>query len=316
MDYIFCARNVRNGSFGSDPGPVRYLQVPAAAAAPEPGHAINRRDWFDLVTAEAEVKINPVTGKPIGDVLIYIHGFNVSQTVMLERQRAIRNGLARHGFKGVVVGFDWPSADSALNYLDDRTDAKLTAIRLVTDGIAPFSRFIEQGCEISVHILAHSMGAYVLREAFDDADDRRQVAATSWSVSQIMICSGDVSADSMGTANSSASLYRHCVRLTNYSNPYDAVLSISNVKRVGVSPRVGRIGLPDSAPAKAVNVDVGLYYDANRDDFAAVPNSDHAFYFYSPALLEDVFWTVGGEIDRASIPTRLVDSRGKLHLRP
>ena len=316
MDYIFCARNIRGGAFGDDPGATRYLEVPAAALIPNPGHGITRRDWFDRVTAEAEVQTNPVSGKPVGDVLIYIHGFNTSQAVVLERHRAIRKGLEGHGFKGVVVSFDWPAADFALNYLDDRIDAKLTAIRLVTDGIAPLSRIIQQGCEISVHVLAHSMGAYVLREAMDDADDRRRVAATSWSVSQIMICSGDISADSMGTAKSSDSLYRHCVRLTNYSNPYDAVLSISNAKRVGVSPRVGRIGLPDSAPAKAVNVDVGLYYDAHREEFAAVPNSDHSFYFYSPVLLEDVLFTIRGEIDRASIPTRLLDGRGKLHLRP
>ena len=113
---------------------------------------------------------------------------------------------------------------------------------------------------------------------------------------------------------SSSSLYRHCVRLTNYSNPYDAVLSISGVKRVGVSPRVGRIGLPVGAPPKAVNVDVGDFYDANRANFAHIPNSDHSFYFYDPTFLKDVHFTLKGEIDRAFIPTRVL--RGdKLHLK-
>jgi hypothetical protein len=117
----------------------------------------------------------------------------------------------------------------------------------------------------------------------------------------------------MGMTDSSSSLYRHCVRLTNYSNPYDAVLSISGAKRVGVSPRVGRIGLPASAPSKAVNVDVGDYYDAHREDFAHIPNSDHSFYFYDQTFLRDVHFTLKGEIDRMFIPTRVV--RGdKLHL--
>ena len=313
MDYVFCARNTQAGSFGTDPGPTKYLEIPPSHTQPSPTHAVQRRGWFDRVTAEAEVRRNP-HGQPVGDVLIYVHGFNTSQAVMLERHRSIRTGLEADGYKGVVVSFDWPCSNSAINYLPDRTDAKITAIRLVTDGIGPFSRFIDQGCEISLHLLVHSMGAYVLREAFDDADDRPAVAATSWTVSQVMMASADVSSDSMGMTASSSSLYRHCVRLTNYSNPYDSVLSISGVKRVGVSPRVGRIGLPTGTPPKAVNVDVGDYYDVNRENFAHIPNSDHSFYFYDQTFLQDVHYTLKGEIDRAFIPTRVV--RGdKLHLK-
>jgi Alpha/beta hydrolase of unknown function (DUF900) len=313
MDYIFCARNTQGGSFGNNPGPTKYLEIPERDAHVSPAQAIPRRAWFDRVTAEAEVRRNP-HNQPVGDVLIYVHGFNVSQAVMLERHRSIRAGLEADGFKGVVVSYDWPSSNQAINYLPDRVDAKATAIRLVSDGIGPFSRFIDQGCEISVHLLVHSMGAYVLREAFDDADDRPAVAATSWTVSQVMMASADVSSDSMGVTASSSSLYRHCVRLTNYSNPYDAVLSISGVKRVGVSPRVGRIGLPEGAPPKAVNVEVGDYYDANRASFAHIPNSDHSFYFYDQTFLQDVHFTLKGEIDRAAIPTRVLRD-GKLHLK-
>jgi esterase/lipase superfamily enzyme len=313
MDYIFCARNTRAGAFGTDPGPTKYLEVPPGAAGPNPSHAITRRAWFDNVIAAATTSRTP-GGHPVGDVLIYVHGFNMSQALMLDRHRRIRAGLKADGYRGVVVSFDWPSGDQAINYLPDRVDAKATAIRLVTDGIGPFSRFIDQGCEISVHLLVHSMGAYVLREAFDDADDRPAVAATSWTVSQVMLASADVSADSMGVTASSSSLYRHCVRLTNYSNPYDSVLSVSGVKRVGVSPRVGRIGLPEGAPPKAVNVNVGDYYDANRASFAQIPNHDHSFYFHDPTFLRDVHFTLKGEIDRAAIPTRVLRD-GKLHLK-
>ncbi len=315
MDYIFCARNVTNGEFGSNPGVTKFLEVPENARQHKPGMAIAKSAWFDKVMAIAETGRTP-QGNPMGDVLIYIHGFNVALGLMLKRHRLIRKGLEALGYKGAVVSFDWPCAESALNYLDDRVDAKLTAIRLVTDAVAPFTRFQQQDCQISSHVLAHSMGAFVLREALDDADDRRAMVTTGWSLSQVMICSGDVSAESMGASAVSSSLYRHCIRLTNYSNPYDAVLSISNAKRVGVSPRVGRIGLPASAPAKAVNVDVGIHYDENREKFADVVNSDHAFYFSSPTFLKDVYLTLMGDIDRAAIPTRFADSSGRLHLQP
>jgi esterase/lipase superfamily enzyme len=315
MDYVFSARNTTGGAFGNNSGPTKFLEVPANAATHTPAMAISKSAWFTKVANEAEVR-RTERGAPVGDVLIYIHGFNMGLDTVLTRHRLIKKGLKALGYKGAVASFDWPSADSALNYLEDRSDAKLTALRLVSDGIAPLTAFMRQDCEISVHALAHSMGAFVLREAMDDADDRRALVTTGWSLSQVMMCSADVSADSMGPSAVSSSLYRHCIRLTNYSNPYDAVLSISNAKRVGVSPRVGRIGLPVTAPAKAVNVDVGIYYDENREKFAKVVNSDHSFYFSSPEFLKDVYFTIMGEIDRAAIPTRFVDSSGRLHLKP
>lgn len=310
MDFIFSARNVASDAFGTNPGPTRFLALPGSAAIHTPDHSITRRQWFDAVLAEARSGTNPATGRDTGDILIYVHGFNTDLATVVSRHRKIRKGLEAQGYGGAVVSFDWPCADIALNYLDDRTDAKLTAIRLVSDVIAPFSRFIEQGCEINVHVLAHSMGCFVVREAFDDADDRPAVAASGWTISQVMFCGADVSAESMGANATSSSLYRHCVRLTNYANPYDAVLSISNVKRVGVSPRAGRIGLPASAPAKAVNVDCGTYYDQHREDFAGITNADHSWYFSDPTFLRDVFLTVKGEIDRHVFPTRSMTDRG------
>ena len=104
----------------------------------------------------------------------------------------------------------------------------------------------------------------MIREAFDDADDHT-IAAINWTVSQITFIGGDVSAASFSSGNpESESVYRHCVRLTNYSNPFDEVLQLSNVKRAGFASRVGRVGLPPDAPTKSVNVDCGSYWQAMR----------------------------------------------------
>lgn len=314
MDYIFCARNTTQGAFGSNPGQTKFLEVPPTATAHSPDMAISRPDWFRKVIDIARTGTDAL-GRPLGDVLIYIHGYNNDLATVLKRHRLIRKALEGLGYKGAVVSFDWPSADMALNYLEDRTDAKLTALRLVTDAVVPFARVQATDCAISTHVLAHSMGAFVLREAFDDADDRPELGQQGWSLSQVMLIGADVSSDSMGPSAVSASLYRHCVRLTNYSNPFDAVLSISGAKRVGVAPRVGRIGLPANAPQKAVNVNVGTYYDEHREDYAGFQNADHSFYFHSPQVMKDVYLTLQGEIDRASIPTR-VERDGKLYLRP
>ncbi len=315
MDYIYCVRSVRDGAFTAEPGANYFLKIPSNVKHPKPTHQINKDTWIKAVMAEA--RHGPQDDAPVGDIVVYVHGFNTPMDVMLERQRLLRAGLERHGFEGSVISFDWPSDDRALNYLEDRTDAKMTALRLVDEGIASFAAMQTPDCRINLHLAAHSMGSYVLREAFDDADDRPQVAAHSWSVSQVMLLSGDISASSMAAGSSkSSSLYRHCVRLTNYFNPFDDVLSLSNVKRVGVSPRLGRVGLPEDRPGKAVNINCGNYFKANRGDFAGVANAPHTWYFYDDVVMEDMAHTIRGDTDRHEIPTRLQGSAGNLVLWP
>lgn len=304
MDYVFSVRSVRRGAFQAEPGATHFLAVPEEAAAPDPGHAMRKGAWFDAVFEAA--RHGPQDDAPRGDILFYVHGYNTAQSTMLDRLRHLRRGLAAQGFEGVVVGFDWPAANSALNYIEDRLDAKFSAFRLVTEGIASFARLQRADCFVNMHILAHSTGAYVVREAFDDADDRPGVAANSWSVSQVMLISADISQGSLaGDSAKSSSLYRHSVRLTNYHNPYDNVLSLSNVKRIGVSPRAGRIGLPHDAPTKAVDVNCGPYFDRNRPAFEALSFPAHTWYFFDEVFLEDVHRTMKGDVDRHEIATRL-----------
>lgn len=314
MDYVFSVRSIRSGDFTAEPGATHFLAVPETADDPKPDHVINKTAWYEQVFEAA--RHGPQNDAPRGDILFYVHGFNTENSVMLERQRLLKAALEGQGFEGVVVGFDWPAANSALNYLEDRVDAKLTAYRLVSEGIANFARMQRPDCFVNLHILAHSTGAYVVREAFDDADDRPGVAASSWSVSQVMLVSADISASGMRDgASKSSSLYRHCVRLTNYSNPYDDVLSLSDVKRIGVAPRVGRVGLPDSGPTKAVEVNCGAHFDANRPAYDHLAFPAHTFWFYDDLVLQDVLHTIRGDVDRHQIVTRVASADGDLVLR-
>ncbi|WP_208350711.1 alpha/beta hydrolase [Pseudaestuariivita rosea] len=312
MDYIFTVRRVRKDVFDNEPGSTYFLAVPEDAHDLSPLQTVGRpgrmpKKWLNAVLREAK----PKSPSDQGDLLVYVHGFNVSTQTMLSRHRLIKSGLHAQGYQGGLVSFDWPSADKALNYLEDRSDAKESARRLVDEGIAIFAQMQEEDCQINVHILAHSMGAYVVREAFDDADDRRALASANWMVSQIMFASADVSAASMSEGNpKSSSLYRHCNRLTNYSNPYDGILSLSGIKRLGVAPRVGRVGLPDDAPEKAVNVDTGPYFDANRDQFQNLEYPGHSWYFQDATFMKDVHETIRGQVDRNVIKTRFHANTG------
>jgi hypothetical protein len=162
----------------------------------------------------------------------------------------------------------------------------------------------------------------VIREAFDDADDTMQ-KNSSWTVSQIAFAAGDVSAASMGANDSGAkSIYRHCVRFTNYFSRFDEALDISNVKRVGIAPRVGRVGLPSDAPTSAVNVNCSDYYQqlssdtqiAQQDEPAGIAGmKSHSWYFGNALFTRDLFSTLIG-VDRNSLPTRRPGSDGVLRL--
>lgn len=317
-DFVITARAAQASAFSDDPGPTSFLQVSEGAETIVPRDAISRDEWVRKVVAKAGRKLDE-TGVMRGDVLVYIHGYDNEPPIVLERHRRLQADLPQHGYGGAVVSFDWPAKQVALAYLEDREKAKLTAFQLVKDCIELFAR-MQSGveCDINVHLLAHSTGAYVVREAFDDADDRRSTAAVNWTASQVVFIGADLSAASMSAGNSeSESVYRHCVRLTNYANPFDEVLQISNVKRAGLASRVGRVGLPPDAPRQAVNVNCGDYYQTmiqTRPKESIIGYPSHSWHIGDPVFTEDLAQTLNGDLDRSAIATRVGLPSGQFKL--
>ena len=243
-----------------------------------------------------------VPGRDRGDILVFVHGYNNSQDTVMQRHDRLAADLGDAGFKGVVLSFDWPSEAMAIHYLEDRHDAKLTAMQLVRGGIAVLAGLQTPDCAINIHLLGHSTGAYVIREAFDDADDTR-LDNNGWAVSQVAFIGGDVSSGSMAAGNASTdSLYRHCARLTNYSNLSDSVLKLSNAKRLGVAPRVGRVGLPADPAVKAA------------DQTASIGSFDHSWHIGNRVFARDLFEVIKGDLDRSVIPARSSAGSGTLSL--
>ena len=308
-DYILSSRRIRNKRFIAEPGPTRFLKVPRGRN-PAPQHGIPRRQWLDEVMAAGHTGDDEHSGEPCGDIAVFVHGYNTSPADAVRRQRRLAPALAKHGFDGVLVGYDWPSADKAINYLEDRIDAKLTAFKLVGDGIALLAAARFRHCRYNVHLIAHSMGAYVVREAFDDADDRPRIASSNWTVSQLCLVAADVSSQSLSRDDArSRSLYRHSNRVTNYHNPYDTVLKLSDIKRVGVAPRAGRHGLPADAPVTAVDVNCGTRHAARRSS-----GNGHTWYFDDPVFIADLARTLSGDTEASVTAKRRLDETGRLHL--
>jgi hypothetical protein len=114
------------------------------------------------------------------------------------------------------------------------------------------------------------------------------------------------------------SIYRHCVRLTNYFNRHDEALDLSNVKRLGTAPRAGRIGLPPDAPQIAVNIDCTAYYGqltepgspiASDQPYGFLGMQSHSWYFGNLMFTKDLFSVLIGQ-ERTIIPTRAAGEAG------
>jgi len=321
-NYFLCTRGIRGKQFTNSPGECTYLKVPEGKL-PAPSHAIAAEVWTKEVYKQAVWgKDERDTKRDRGDLLVFVHGYNNGPNEVLERHERLKKDLAAVGYKGEVIAFIWPSSNRTLAYLPDRHAAKRTAMELVDGGIALLAKMQSADCTVNVHLLGHSTGAYVIREAFDDADDCK-LEDNAWHVGQIVFIAGDVSSNSMRSNNgSSASLYRHCTRLTNYFSGRDSVLKLSNAKRVGISPRVGRVGLPEKVPGKAVDVDCTGYFrelEDNeavraRDQVAEIGSFQHSWYIGNRLFIRDLFEVIKGDLDRESIPTRRVDTGGNLHL--
>jgi pimeloyl-ACP methyl ester carboxylesterase len=348
-DLVVCMRGVSDGAFNSDIGPTTYLKVPPPAAnvppiqqgqvaivMPTPANAVPDQTnesgqdiWFQAVIDEATRggprlappgAPNATVSVPSGDVLVFIHGYNNDQTIVMQRHRQLRKDLTDRGFAGAVVSFDWPSGDEAIDYLSDRNKASAIAVRLVNDLVFPFAARVRLAdCAVNVHVLAHSTGAYLFQETVDMSDENHGIASVNWTVSQLMLIGADIDQPAMEEGNGDGeSMIAHATRVTNYSNLYDDVLKLSNIKRAGMDPRIGRVGLPGNTPPNCVNVDCSQYYSqnrANRPNYQPLYGTlSHSWQIGDPVWTDDLYWTIMGNLDRSAIPTRGNDDTGALIL--
>jgi len=317
--YVFTARNLKgkgkDACFVAEPGEVRFLKVPTVfkgkklVAGYGPQHVIDQDQWFEEVADLADGMKDETLDRP-GHVVVFVHGYNNDIPIVHSRTVQLQMDLEAEDFHGLAIAFDWPSDDSTLNYLEDRWDAADVALKLVDAGIAPLAARQRAGCDINVHLLGHSTGAYVIMEAFTNAQKSKKLFKSDWRVAQVAFIGGDVSRDSLAPDSDwSGPLFSRIMRLTNYSNGFDNVLAVSNAKRLGVSPRAGRVGLPNPAHGKSGNVDCTPFFEKlDPKKQPAFGTFCHGWHIGNRVWTRDFAMTLEGRIDRSAIPTRRCDS--------
>lgn len=226
------------------------------------------------------------------DTIVFIHGYNKSfeeairAGAKMKRRYAIDDKQA--SFQPNIFVFSWPSDGQIFPpavYSRDRRDAKASAPAFAR-GLLKLSDFIntlrpDELCEAKLHLIAHSMGVYVLRWALQEirritGDDLRHM------FEQINLAAADEDDDAFEFEHKLAPLPKVCQRITVYFNNHDVALVISDTTKNNPD-RLGHDGPrnPHQIPAKVVLVDV-----TNLPTL--LDSGGHSYYLDNDRVVEDI----------------------------
>jgi len=223
------------------------------------------------------------------DTLIFIHGFNVSFLDALKAGAALASEITIGGKTVNLVVFSWPSDGQAvpfMSYYSDREDARTCGAALARTYLKLYDFMAgldpKEYCDRSLHLLAHSMGNYVLRnglQALRVKDPTKMVRLFN----EIILAAPDEDDDAFDTDEKLRLLPALCRRVTVYYNQRDRALLISD-KTKGNPDRLGSDGprMLDLLPKKVFVVDCGRV--AGEGD----PMIQHSYFINCPPVAADL----------------------------
>jgi esterase/lipase superfamily enzyme len=248
----------------------------------------------------------------VPDTILFIHGFDYKfdeALIGLGRLRQ-RLNIGKFGPANMVV-FTWPSDGQMipeLSYASDRRDAKDSgeaggrALLQLADFIDKLTS--TQLCRGRIHIVAHSMGNYVLRNAIQALV--KQLPATPPTLfEQVLLIAADEDYDALELDYKLAPLSHLCKRVTLYYNPGDLALDISRFTK-GNPRRLGSRG-PRNSSAIADSV---ILVDASSIAHAGLSDlSYHHYYLISEEMAPDMAQSLKGVVEdkiagRTALPGR------------
>lgn len=210
------------------------------------------------------------------DILLYVHGFNVNYD---EARYRIAQIADDGRFGGVTVLYTWPSTDSLLNYGAAKENAA-AARDALTKLIHRLTELPDVG---RVHILAHSMGAWLTMEALRE-DALTGGPDLNGKLGDVLLAAPDIDLN----------VFRQ--QLTRIDPAHVSVLVSANDRALSISrtlagdrPRLGGLNL--NAPAdRAVLDELGVKaYDLSKESTGLI---GHGTYADAPQAVR----TIGSQI--------------------
>jgi esterase/lipase superfamily enzyme len=205
------------------------------------------------------------------DVLIFVHGFNVSWWEAVGSVLALQAMVNRPRDPGqkskdvLVVLFTWPSDGSALPfvaYRSDRTEAMGSGFALgraflkLRDFLAEATRpptTLEkksgkkwEPCLQNINVLCHSMGNYVLQHALQRVIEQSKTSRLPRVFDNVFLCSPDVDDNVLEADQPLGRLHEICRNISVYYNRGDLALRGSDITK-GNPDRLGTNGIANTS---------------------------------------------------------------------
>ena len=193
------------------------------------------------------------------DLLVFVHGFNVSFDSAVTRTAELALKIP---FNGAIVTYCWPTQGGALKYNDDEPINKAS--------VEPFTQFLttlRDGVpkETRIHILVHSMGNRIVMESLNKLPQTMDQKPFS----HVVLCAPDVGRSDF--IQWAPGVVAQSDRVTLYVNASDSALIVS--KGLHAEKRAGDAIIPLVADGietiDCSRIDQSLmghsYYVDNRD---------------------------------------------------
>jgi len=218
------------------------------------------QEFWDLMQAR-------VMRAPNRDLMIFIHGYNVSFEDAARRTAQMAHDLQ---FQGAPVFFSWPSQGELLGYVTDRNNSAWTASHL-KDFLLKVHQ--QSGAE-SIHLIAHSMGNRALGTAIKSlADDVGQEGKL---FNEVVLAAPDVDRE-VFTQEIAPRMLQLSNHVTLYASQNDLALKVS--RAVNGYPRAGDVG-----PGVLVLAGIDTI-DVSQIDSSLL---GHAYYGDNTSVISDI----------------------------
>nr|VFK18052.1 MAG: Esterase/lipase superfamily enzyme [Candidatus Kentron sp. LFY] len=235
-------------------------------------------------------KLQKQMRKKTGDVLIFMHGFNVTFKGALETAAVLQKGYKIPDQPPLnLVTFSWPANGKLLHYHRDRHDAKASGLA-VARGLMKLAKFLREmnagdACQRNLHLLAHSMGCYVLRRALRELKKEfpRRLPRL---FDQIILAAADEDDDAFEHDHKLAQLPELANRITVYSNREDKALTLSDWTK----------GNPDRLGSDGPRLSRMLHTRIELVDCTKIVRgvSEHHYYHKSDRVVQDIVHVLAG----------------------
>jgi esterase/lipase superfamily enzyme len=175
------------------------------------------------------------------DILVFIHGYNVSFASAVRRTAQLAYDLE---FQGVPLTYSWSSQGNLSDYMKDEVSVQYTIPKLVKF----LQEIIKNKGDANIHILAHSMGTRALTNALKDISFMYDTAQFK----NIILAAPDIDVD-VFESNLYPYILKTTEKITLYASSEDSALEVSNKLHGG--HRLGEGGKRISVFEEMVTID-------------------------------------------------------------